>query len=380
MIGQTMINVRASGARTRISTFPAGVFLLVLVVGFGDVVARIPMAALVAVMVMVSFGTFDWHSVAPATLRRMPRSETTVMVATVVVTVATHNLAIGVVAGVLVAMVLFARRVAHLATVERELVEQDGEPCASTPSPASCSSPRATTSYAQFHYADDPERIVIDLSRSHVWDASTVAALDAISTKYAPQGQDRRHPGAQRAQPHMHGRLSGELPCTDPAAGDPVAQPGPGAGRPQRPPDEDAAGRTAAPAGPGRCRARTPTVPSTYWATLPGKIATKNAAVARPTSTRSAAGPSRLSTRPAARATSTMPEATTTTSASTGNQPGTWARNSSRSRVRWALPVPSSAIPSSICATTLVAACTVAARVAMAPCCQRAPHPRRRTR
>ena len=83
MIGQTMINVKASGARTRISTFLAGGFLLVLVVGFGDVVAVMPMAALVAVMVMVSVGTFDWHSIRPATLRRMPRSETTVMVSTV---------------------------------------------------------------------------------------------------------------------------------------------------------------------------------------------------------------------------------------------------------------------------------------------------------
>ncbi len=125
MIGQTMINVKASGARTRISTFLAGVFLLVLVVGFGDVVALIPMAALVAVMVMVSVGTFDWHSVRPATLRRMPKSETTVMVSTVVVTVATHNLAIGVGVGVLVAMTLFARRVAHLTETHRELVEDE---------------------------------------------------------------------------------------------------------------------------------------------------------------------------------------------------------------------------------------------------------------
>ena len=102
MIGQTMINVKASGARTRISTFMAGVLLLILVVGFGDAVAVIPMAALVAVMIMVSIGTFDWHSIRPATLRRMPKSETTVMVSTVAVVVATHNLAIGVVLGVIV--------------------------------------------------------------------------------------------------------------------------------------------------------------------------------------------------------------------------------------------------------------------------------------
>ena len=76
MIGQTMINVKVSGARTRISTFLAGVFLLILVVGLGDLVAIIPMAALVAVMIMVSVGTFDWHSIHPATLRRMPFSAT----------------------------------------------------------------------------------------------------------------------------------------------------------------------------------------------------------------------------------------------------------------------------------------------------------------
>ncbi|MDD9207883.1 SulP family inorganic anion transporter, partial [Georgenia sp. 10Sc9-8] len=109
MVGQTMINVKASGARTRISTFLAGAFLLVMVVGFGEAIGRIPMAALVAVMIMVAVATFDWHSVQVATLRRMPKSETTVMLATVAVTVATHNLAYGVITGVLVASVLFVR-------------------------------------------------------------------------------------------------------------------------------------------------------------------------------------------------------------------------------------------------------------------------------
>ena len=125
MIGQTMINVRASGARTRLSTFSAGVFLLVLVVGLGNVVAVIPMAALVAVMILVSVSTFDWHSVAPSTLRRMPRGETVVMLLTVAGTVATSNLAIGVGLGVLAAMALFARRAAHLVEVERVL-DPDG--------------------------------------------------------------------------------------------------------------------------------------------------------------------------------------------------------------------------------------------------------------
>ena len=100
MIGQTMINVKESGARTRISTFLSGVFLLVLVVVLGDTVARIPMAALVAVMIMVSVGTMDWHSINPKTLRHMPLSATAIMVTTVVVTVATDNLAYGVILGV----------------------------------------------------------------------------------------------------------------------------------------------------------------------------------------------------------------------------------------------------------------------------------------
>ncbi|MDQ0727250.1 MFS superfamily sulfate permease-like transporter [Microbacterium sp. W4I20] len=94
VIGQTMINVKASGARTRISTFCAGIFLFLLVV-FGDFVGTIPMAALVAVMIMVAIGAFDWHSVRPSTLKRMPKSETFVMVSTVVLVLLTHNLVPG---------------------------------------------------------------------------------------------------------------------------------------------------------------------------------------------------------------------------------------------------------------------------------------------
>src|SRR5699024_1001059 len=124
MIGQTMINVKANGARTRLSTLAAGVMLLLLSVLLGDAVGRVPMAALVAVMLYVSWATFDWHSIRPATLKAMPKSETTVMLVTVAATVATSNLAIGVGLGVLTAMVLFARRVAHFVTVRRI----EGEP------------------------------------------------------------------------------------------------------------------------------------------------------------------------------------------------------------------------------------------------------------
>jgi SulP family sulfate permease len=212
MIGQTMINVKASGARTRISTFLAGVFLLILVVGFGDVVALIPMAALVAVMIMVSVGTFDWHSIQPKTLRRMPRSETTVMVATVVVTVLTRNLAIGVVVGVLVAMTLFARRVAHLTDTNRELNEDsEGNITAVYTVTGELFFASSNDLYTQFNYVDDPDRVVIDLSQSHIWDASTVASLDAIATKYQRTGKTVEIVGLNAVSAERHERLTGGL-------------------------------------------------------------------------------------------------------------------------------------------------------------------------
>jgi SulP family sulfate permease len=212
MIGQTMINVKVSGARTRLSTFLAGAFLLILVVGFGDVVALIPMAALVAVMIMVSVGTFDWHSIQPKTLRRMPKSETAVMVSTVLVTVLTHNLAIGVGVGVLVAMTLFARRVAHLTETNRELVEDEHGAKAVYRVAGELFFASSNDLYTQFEYADDPSRVVIDLSDSHIWDASTVAALDAITTKYERKGKTVEITGLNEASAERHGRLTGGLP------------------------------------------------------------------------------------------------------------------------------------------------------------------------
>ncbi|GAA3598677.1 SulP family inorganic anion transporter [Agrococcus terreus] len=211
MIGQTMINVKASGARSRVSTFLAGALLLVLVVVLGDVVAIIPMAALVAVMIMVSVATFDWHSVAPSTLRRMPVSETVVMVVTVTVVVATHNLAIGVIVGVLTAMVAFARRVARFASVTRELGEEDGAPVARYAVEGELFFASSNDLTTQFAYADDPARVVIDLGRSHIWDASTVAALDAIETKYARLGTAVELRGLNVASAGMRERLAGRL-------------------------------------------------------------------------------------------------------------------------------------------------------------------------
>ncbi|MGC5533524.1 SulP family inorganic anion transporter [Streptomyces sp. SR-10] len=209
MIGQTMINVKVSGARTRLSTFLAGAFLMVLCIVFGPVVSDIPMAALVAVMVMVSFATFDWHSIAPGTLRRMPVGEIAVMVITVACVVITHNLAVGVVVGSVTAMVVFARRVAHLAEVTA-VIDPD----------------RSTVVYrvtgelffassndlvGRFDYAGDPDRVVVDLSSAHIWDASSVAALDAIGTKYAQRGKTVEITGLNGPSARLHDRLSGEL-------------------------------------------------------------------------------------------------------------------------------------------------------------------------
>jgi SulP family sulfate permease len=211
MIGQTMINVKASGARTRISTFLAGTFLIILVVVLGDVVVVIPMAALVAVMIMVSVGTFDWHSIRWSTLKRMPKSETTVMVATVLVVVFTNNLAIGVIVGVIVAMVAFARRVAHFVTVQRRVDYDEPIPTASYTVDGELFFASSNDLTTQFEYADDPDRIVIDMSGSHIWDASTVAALDAITTKYHHHGKRTAIVGLNEDSTRMHARLAGNF-------------------------------------------------------------------------------------------------------------------------------------------------------------------------
>ncbi|WP_432193981.1 SulP family inorganic anion transporter [Streptomyces sp. bgisy027] len=209
MIGQTMINVKVSGARTRLSTFLAGAFLMVLCIVFGPVVSDIPMAALVAVMVMVSFATFDWHSIAPKTLKRMPAGEIAVMVVTVACVVVTHNLAIGVVVGSITAMVIFAKRVAHLAEVTA-VTDPDGSAVVYRVT-GELFFASSNDLVGQFDYAGDPDKVVVDLSAAHVWDASSVAALDAIETKYAQRGKTVEITGLNDPSADLHGKLTGEL-------------------------------------------------------------------------------------------------------------------------------------------------------------------------
>ncbi|MER7143873.1 SulP family inorganic anion transporter [Streptomyces xanthochromogenes] len=209
MIGQTMINVRVSGARTRLSTFLAGSFLLVLCVVFGPVVSDIPMAALVAVMVMVCFATFDWHSIAPSTLKRMPAGEIAVMVVTVAVVVATSNLAVGVVVGSITALVIFAKRVAHLVDVTSVTDPDGGQVVYSVTGELFFAS--SNDLVTRFDYATDPDEVVIDLSATHIWDASSVAALDAIETKYRQRGKRVEIVGLNPPSADLHKTLSGEL-------------------------------------------------------------------------------------------------------------------------------------------------------------------------
>ncbi len=204
VIGQTMMNVKIAGARTRLSTLLTGVFVLILVMAMGDLVGRIPMAALVAVMIVVSVATFDWHSVAPRTLKMLPRSETLVMVITVVATVVTGNLAIGVALGVLAAMVAFARRVAHFTSVSTDgpgIYRVHGDLFFVS----------SNDLVHQFDYAGDPAEVVVDLSGTAVWDASAVATLDAIRQKYSSQGKTVQFNGLDDASLGRLNRMSGRL-------------------------------------------------------------------------------------------------------------------------------------------------------------------------
>ena len=143
--------------------------------------------------------------------KMMPKSETAVMLVTVVATVATHNLAIGVGLGVLTAMVLFANRVSHLVTVERTVLELNGEETATYVVDGELFFASSNDLYTQFQYALDPDKVIIDMHASHLWDASTVAALDAITEKYRNHGKDVRIIGLNSASVAMRERMAGKL-------------------------------------------------------------------------------------------------------------------------------------------------------------------------
>jgi sulfate permease, SulP family len=209
MIGQTVVNVKIGMARTRVSTVVAALALLLLVTGLSDLMAQIPMVALAAVMMIVAIKTVNWHSVQPATLKRMPVPETLVMAVTVAITVATGNLAVGVAAGVVAAMILFARRVAHVIRAERTLSQDGLSVRYDVHGPLFFGS--SNDLVERFSYSGDPKAVAIDLTHSQIWDASSVAALDSIETRYRAHGATVSFTGLDPRSSAFHARLSGQL-------------------------------------------------------------------------------------------------------------------------------------------------------------------------
>lgn len=185
MIGQSVINVK-SGGRGRLSTLIAGSVLLILVVFLNDWVAQIPMAALVAVMIMVSIGTFDWGSI--RNLQKHPLSSNIVMISTVVVVVWTHNLAYGVFVGVLLASLFFANKISHFLYSESTLDEEKSIRTYAFHGQIFFNS--ADKFLKSFDFKEAVAKIVIDLSRAHFWDISAVNALDSVVIKFRREGAE----------------------------------------------------------------------------------------------------------------------------------------------------------------------------------------------
>ncbi len=185
MIGQSVINIK-SGGRGRLSTLVAGVFLLIMVVFLNEWLSYIPMAALVAVMIMVSIGTFNWDSV--INIRSYPLSANIVMIMTVIVVVWTHNLAYGVFVGVLLASLFFANKIAHFMYVESDLSQDNTMRTYGVHGQVFFNSADKFT--AQFDFKEVVDKVVIDLTHAHFWDLSAVDALDKVVIKFRREGAD----------------------------------------------------------------------------------------------------------------------------------------------------------------------------------------------
>lgn len=203
MIGQSVINVK-SGGRGRLSTLSAGLFLLALLMLVGDWVAQIPMAALVAVMIMVSIGTFDWNSIRK--LRENPPSSSIVMLATVAVTVATHDLAQGVLVGVLASGFFFAHKVGRILHI-RSAAEDEGRVRRYTVS-GQVFFASADAFVAGFDFKEVIDKVVIDVSRAHFWDITAVSALDKAVVKFRREGTEVEVVGLNEASATMVDRFA----------------------------------------------------------------------------------------------------------------------------------------------------------------------------
>ena len=210
MIGQSVINIK-SGGRGRLSTFCAGFFLLIMVVFLSDWIRQIPMAALVAVMIMVSIGTFSWSSVRD--LKKFPLSTNIVMISTVAVVLATHNLALGVLAGVLLSTLFFANKIARLMVIKREQTDANAPLHYQVIGQVFFAS--AEKFVASFDFAYAAEKVVIDLTRAHFWDISAVSALDSVVIKYQRLGAEVEVIGINQASKTVIDKFSVH---TDPKA------------------------------------------------------------------------------------------------------------------------------------------------------------------
>jgi len=203
MIGQSVINVK-SGGRGRLSTLTAGVVLLLLVVFFGDWVSRIPMAALVAVMIMVSIGTFNWASF--RNLGEHPKSSSVVMLATVAVTVGTHELAKGVLVGVLLSGFFFAHKVGSIFYASSRTEDEGRRRTYTITGQVFFAS--AERFVSAFDYKEVIDRVRIDVSRAHFWDITAVSALDKVVIKFRREGTEVEVIGLNEASATMMDRFA----------------------------------------------------------------------------------------------------------------------------------------------------------------------------
>lgn len=203
MIGQSVINIR-SGGRTRLSTLCAGVFLLCFILLLGDWVAQIPMAALVAVMFMVSFSTFSWSSL--RNIRFIPKSETAVMITTVAITLLTHNLAIGVIIGVALSTIFFSRKIARLVEVKSALTPDQTERVYSVSGQIFFVS--VENFVAAFKFREEVQQVIIDLTNAHLWDQSAVDAVDKVVLRFRKRGVQVELMGLNEASATLLDRLA----------------------------------------------------------------------------------------------------------------------------------------------------------------------------
>lgn len=203
MIGQSIINIK-SGGRGRLSTLLSGIFLLLMVVFIGDWVSRIPMAALVAVMIMVAFGTFSWDSI--RNLRKNPKSSSMVMASTVVVVVFTHNLALGVMVGVLLSALFFAYKVGQILYVGSNLSEDGRVRRYEVIGQVFFTS--AERFIASFDLKEAVEKVEVDVCRAHFWDITAVGALDKVILKFRREGTEVEIFGMNKASETMVDRFA----------------------------------------------------------------------------------------------------------------------------------------------------------------------------